>query len=101
MKGMASRFQFRKQARIDLIEAADWYDQQNVEIGQNFVDDFTKTLAKIRANPETYRKVYADYRKIQLEKFPYYIIYRLGGKVIYLLAVFHNKRKYTWKKRID
>jgi plasmid stabilization system protein ParE len=100
MKDMALKFQFRKRARVDLIEAADWYGQQNAEVGQNFVNDFNKTLAKIHANPETYRKVFLDYRKIQLDKFPYYIIYRLSKKVIYILAVYHNKRNDTWKNRI-
>ena len=97
---MASPFRYRKKAKVDFFEAAEWYEQQNPGVGQEFADDFKKTLSKIIANPDTYRKVYLDYRRIQFDKFPYFIIYKLGKKMIYIFAVYHNKRNDSWKKRL-
>jgi len=97
---MALQFRYRKKARVDFYEAADWYEEQSSGKGQEFLDDFLKTLQKIRSNPDTYRKVYKNSRRIQFGKFPYYVIYTVGKKVIYVLAVYHNKRDDTWKKRV-
>lgn len=97
---MALQFRFRKKAKIDLTEALDWYEEQSPGKGQEFTEGFIKTLRKIQANPDTYRKVYQDYRRVQFDKFPYYLIYKVGKKVIYILAVYHNKRNDTWKKRV-
>jgi plasmid stabilization system protein ParE len=98
---MALQFRYRKKARIDFYEAADWYEEQSPGKGQNFADNFIKTLQKILANPDTYRKVYQECRRIQFDGFPCYVIYKVGKKVIYIIAVYHNKRNDTWKKRLS
>lgn len=97
---MALPFRYRKKARVDFYEAADWYEEQVDGKGQEFLDDFTKTLQKIQANPDTYRKVYQDCRRIQFNRFPYYVVYKVGIKAISILAVYHNKRNDTWKRRV-
>lgn len=97
---MASIFHYRKQAKEDFFQAFEWYEEKSPGKGADFAAQFSKTLYKIADNPETYRKVYKDYRKINFEKFPYYIIYRLRKKTIYILAIYHNKRDNTWKKRV-
>lgn len=76
---MALPFRYRKKATIDFYEAADWYEEQ-VGKGQEFLDDFIKTLQKIQANPDTYRKVYQDCRRIQFNRFPIMWFMRLVKK---------------------
>lgn len=97
---MASPFRYHKEAKIEFFEAVTWYEEKSLGKGQDFADDFTNTLYKILANPETYRKVQGEYRRIHFDKFPYYVIYKQRPKTIHIIAIFHNKRNDTWKKRL-
>lgn len=97
---MASPFRYHKKAKLEFFEAVEWYEDKSPSKGQDFSDDFINTLYKILANPDTYRKVYGDYRRVQFDKFPYHVIYKNRAKTIHVVAVFHNKRNDTWKKRV-
>jgi plasmid stabilization system protein ParE len=96
---MAGRFRYHKDARQDIFEAVDWYENRSQGLGAKFADDLVGTLHKIAARPDTYRKVFKDFRKIAFSAFPYYIISRLRRKTVFVLAIFHDKRLDIWKER--
>ncbi len=98
---MASLFRFHKEAQKEFFEAVQWYEEISSHKGQDFSDEFFSVLRRISANPETYRKVTGEYRRIPFERFPYYVIYKNRRKTIYIVAVFHSKRIDSWKKRVN
>lgn len=100
MNVMAGTFRYHSKARSELFEAITWYEERNPGKGMDFVSQVVESLKKIAARPETYRKVFGEFRRINVEGFPYYIIYRVRKKTIYILAIFHEKRLESWKDRI-
>ena len=97
---MAGIFRYHKAARQDFMEAVAWYEEKSPGKGLDFANAFVNTLHKIAANPDIYRKVFKDFRKISMPDFPYYIIYKIRKKTIYILAIYHNKRQKYWEQRV-
>jgi hypothetical protein len=52
------------------------------------------------AEPERWRKIRDDNRKLNFHRFPYAIIYEVRGNTLYIKAVMHlHRRPFYWKKR--
>lgn len=97
---MAGKFRYHRDARLEFLDAVSWYEEKSQGKGLDFVNALVKTLHKIAARPDTYRKVFGEFRRINLEGFPYYIVYRIRKKTIFILAIYHEKRLESWKDRI-
>ena len=69
------RLIFRLHARSDIAEAADWYEQQSVGLGIEFVRTVNAMVASIHRNPEQYQRIRGRLRRAALRRFPYNIFY--------------------------
>ncbi len=64
--------------------------------------EYDAHIAKIVERPESFRPIYSSYRRLNLHRFPYAIIYRIRARDIYVIAVMHEKRHPDyWKHRIE
>jgi hypothetical protein len=78
-----------------LDEAADayeWYESRAPGLGNEFLSAFYGAIAKIQPDPEFFRIIYSDYRRIYLKRFPYFLYYHLEGDTIAFLLLFHCSR---------
>jgi len=67
-----------------------------------FADQYYAALLKIRDHPEGAHFVWKDYRRLNLKRFPYGLIYRRRQDEIYLVAIAHERRHPDyWKHRIQ
>lgn len=72
--------------------AALWYEQRQPGLGDDFLDEFERTLRRVVAEPERWRKIRDDNRKLNFHRFPYAVVYSVRGDAIYLKAVMHLHR---------
>ena len=89
-------------ARRELDGAAFYYEGEVSGLGVRFMLKYEDALSKILSNPTTYRKIYKDTRKLNLQTFPYGIIYLVDQNKIYILAVMHlHRRPLYWAARLE
>jgi hypothetical protein len=88
------------EADEELEAAALWYEERQPGLGDDFLDQFEHTLNRILAEPERWRKVRGDNRKLNFDRFPYAVVYSVRSEVIYIKAVMHlHRRPFYWKLR--
>jgi len=92
---------FHEFARKEFLETRDYYDDLVFGLGEKFVTEVERCLNIIKTNPLAYPVTKQNVRKAVIIKFPFSILYRVDGNVIYILAVMHQKREpIYWAERI-
>ncbi len=93
---------FRRRARIDLIDALLWHEDQRAGLGSELDEDFDSTLALIRERPTSFPSVGRGARRALTKRFSYAIYFKQQPDVIYVLAVVHTSRSQSaWKRRLS
>jgi hypothetical protein len=88
------------EAEQELEAAVLWYDHQQSGLGDDFLNEFERTLRRIVARPQRWRKIQGDNRKLNFHRFPYAIVYGLHGDTLFIKAVMHlHRRPFYWKAR--
>jgi plasmid stabilization system protein ParE len=89
------------EADEELRMAALWYEERQPGLGDAFLDEFESALRRIVAEPERWRKIRGDNRKLNFHRFPYAIIYNVRPDALYIKAVMHqHRRPFYWKGRV-
>ena len=86
MKCIAS---FHPEAQQELIAIAVWYDGRRAGLGDEFVDAVSAKVVDIYKAPERFPIVHDDIRQAILRRFPYVVYFRLAGKRVLVVSVFH------------
>lgn len=89
---MSWRVIVRSEAESDLTEAARWYESQRPHLGGQFMDEMRRFIATLRATPERQPIYYRAFRRLQTDRFPYKIFYRIEGIDVIVVRVLHAKR---------
>jgi hypothetical protein len=88
------------EADQELEAAALWYEQRQPGLGDDFLDEFGRTLSRILAKPERWRMIKGDNRKLNFDRFPFAIVYSVRGDQLYIKAVMHlHRRPFYWAHR--
>jgi plasmid stabilization system protein ParE len=88
-----SGVKFVTEAIYEFHESVDWYESKTNGLGLRFIDEIDSTIERIKLNPEFYPTVVEDIRKIQINKFPFSVFYKIEEDLLVILRLFHNKRK--------
>ena len=95
-----ARVRIHIEARIELLDAADWYYVRSIESAQRFRESFNALLALIDSQPESFPKYDQQFRFGKLEHYPYLIVFRYQDDLVDVIAVAHSRRKYGyWRDR--
>ena len=94
---------FAPLARLELEEAAAWYEGQRPGLGDQFKADVNVTLQQILKTPEKFRPATAFTRKAVLKRFhKYSIYYSIEWDAINVASVFHGSRNPdALRRRLD
>lgn len=65
----------RPEAEADIEEAYRWYERQRSGLGSDFLLWVEEGHDKIQKNPEMYRVVHRNVRRLLIRRFPYGIFY--------------------------
>ncbi|MEO8761712.1 MAG: hypothetical protein ABI388_09750 [Bacteroidia bacterium] len=76
-------------ADADMLAAAQWYEMQEVGLGNKFLDDVEALFAYLESNPLLFRKIAVTVYQAPLKKFPYVVLYKIKGKMVHIAAVFN------------
>jgi toxin ParE1/3/4 len=90
---MIAKVRFAEEAASEFRRSVEWYDSKSNGLGFVFTNEIDSALERIKLNPSSYREIVNGIRRIQVNKFPFSIYYRLEGETLVVLRVFHNKRK--------
>lgn len=97
---MAYSVRFQPVARIELIEARDWYERRSSGLGEAFVQEVDRQVQHIAENPAGFPVMLADVRRVRLRRFPYSLFYRIVGDECFVQACFHAHRDpRLWQER--
>lgn len=98
---MAAELIFAPEAQTDIGEAFAWYESQRGGLGEEFLSCVDACIQKICRTPEIYAKVYKEYRRALVRRFPYAIFYECAGETIVIYCVFHTSRDpRKWRDRL-
>lgn len=91
---------FHSEARREFFNAADYYEEQVVGLGDAFVSEVEKVLDVIEQFPLTGTKITSTERRFLVSRFPFGIIYPVEDDLIKIFAVMDLRRKPNyWKSR--
>jgi toxin ParE1/3/4 len=92
--------EFHSEARKEFFEAAEYYEDQVVGLGDTFIDEVEKVLEVIEQQPLSGTKITNTERRFLVSRFPYGIIYSVEDDFISIFAVMNLRRKPGyWKSR--
>lgn len=83
-----------------MIDSAIYYEKQEKNLGEEFLNEIEQGLEKIQQFPSLWQLMDKRYRRYLLQKFTFGIVYRIDKEKIFILAIahFHRKPNY-WKIR--
>ena len=89
-------------AKAELDDTFDWYEEQMIGLGHDFLETFTNTLKLIVSYPELPPLMSGNIRRCLLNRFPYAIYYGIANARIVVIAVSHLRRKPDyWLERLQ
>jgi plasmid stabilization system protein ParE len=95
-----SSLRFTQDARIELIEAHDWYEAQAPGLGARFRSAIDDTAERILSAPLQFPTVLKTVRRARLKRFPYALFYVVDGHELLVIACFHSRRDpRRWQSR--
>jgi plasmid stabilization system protein ParE len=87
------RIVFRPEARVESIEARDWYESRSPGLGFEFVRALEVALGAATRSPEAFAVIEGELRRVILRRFPYSLIFRAHPDQLVVVAVFHHRRQ--------
>jgi toxin ParE1/3/4 len=92
---------FMPAARLELIEAVDWYQRQTPGLGHRFGDEVDFQVSRITANPFQFPEMLPGVRRARLRRFPYGLFFLSSRDAVHVIACFHSSRDpVVWRSRI-
>jgi plasmid stabilization system protein ParE len=83
---------FRRIAQLELDESVSWYENKQVGLGRQFRIEIERHLERIANQPQRFRQIRGQVRRVVLQRFPYSIYFLPEVDRIVVLAVFHTRR---------
>ncbi|TVQ26000.1 MAG: type II toxin-antitoxin system RelE/ParE family toxin [Spirochaetaceae bacterium] len=85
--------EFLRKARIEWLEAIEYYNQERAALGFEFALEVDRTVSRIVQFPEAWARVGPRTRRALLDRFPYGLLYTLKPDRIVITAVMNLRRK--------
>lgn len=88
------------QVDLDIEAAFHWYENEQSELGQEFLNELHASYNRIVEGPLKYQELRSGIRRALLRRFPYAIYFAIHSNVIVVLAVLHASRDPAeWQRR--
>lgn len=85
----------------ELEAAALWYEERQPGLGEDFLTEYQAAMGRILREPNRWRKIRGDNRKLNFHRFPYAIVYSLHSDDLYIKAIMHlHRRPFYWAHRL-
>lgn len=95
------KFSFHPEARNELEQAVDFYEQEQPVVGLEFLQEVYSTIKRIIEYPDAYPELSKNTRRCLTNRFPFAVIYQIKQNEIFIVAITHLARKPGyWKERV-
>jgi plasmid stabilization system protein ParE len=92
---------FSLAARVELDEAFDYLEGEQLALGYRFTADVDEALDRIRMYPLAWHPLGRNLRRCHLKHFRYGVIYRIRGDRAEVIAIAHDSRRLGyWRDRL-
>lgn len=89
------------EAEQDIADAYRWYESIRPGLGEEFLGSVEACLEAVRRAPETYSKVFEEFRRGLLRRFPYAVFYEQESNTVTVYGVLHTARDPAkWRRRL-
>jgi len=85
-------YAFKDRALRDIAAARAWYERQDADLGNRFVDDLLAAIRVARERPMSCPVIRNGARGILLKRFPYRVYFDVRSNRIEIAAVYHTSR---------
>ncbi|MCC6317523.1 MAG: type II toxin-antitoxin system RelE/ParE family toxin [Gemmatimonadaceae bacterium] len=82
----------RSEAKDELRQAFDWYEERRIGLGFEFLRTVRVVLAAIERAPEHFPVALDDIRKAPLRRFPYVVYFVVLPAGVSVFAIHHARR---------
>lgn len=89
---MTYTLRFLPEVEDDAVTGYVWYEMKSVGLGEDFLRMFYASANEIPWNPSLYPKVYQDFRRKLLRRFPYAIYFTTEDNQVIVFGLFHCAR---------
>ena len=83
---------FHPLVKRDLIEALNYYREISTGLAGEFEEEVRFVLAQAIVSPLRFHLVDQGFRRANLRRFPYHILYELRADMLRVMHIRHNKR---------
>jgi plasmid stabilization system protein ParE len=96
------RYEFHPEAEQEFIEAAAYYERNVTGLGERFGSEVRYAIERLLEYLELGFPIDADLRRLNLTRFPYFLIYSFTSDLLWVVAVAHARRRPSyWRSRVD
>jgi hypothetical protein len=89
---MTYNLRFLPEVEEDVIAGYVWYEGKSLGLGEEFLRIFYACTGELPRNPLLCPKVYNEFRRCLLRRFPYAIYFMVEGDQIVVFGLFHCAR---------
>jgi toxin ParE1/3/4 len=90
------------EAEDDVDNAFDYYEQRQLGLGREFLDEFRRAIELILQYPNGWQALDMVYRRYRLRRFPYGIVYRLdeaAARIVVVTLMHLSLKPDQWRDR--
>lgn len=99
---MLKKIKITASAKEDIKTAQKWYKERSLQAAENFTLELTTAIDNLQISFAEHRKVYKNFQKLSLKKFPFSIYYQSEQNSIIIQAVLHKRRSHGFlTERLD
>ncbi|MFA5354108.1 MAG: hypothetical protein WC291_07750, partial [Thermodesulfovibrionales bacterium] len=81
-------------AEAEHLESVAYFESKRPGLGAIYLMEFERAMSSVCEAPHRYPiKLRPDIRRIQMQRFPFAVLYRESAGIIQVLAVAHNRRR--------
>jgi len=82
----------RPEARVDILDAAQWYEARETGLGLAFVDEVEAVFQRLHARPDDYPTAHRHARRALVRRFPYAVYFTREAEHTIVFAILHQRR---------
>jgi toxin ParE1/3/4 len=90
----------RREAEQDIKAAYEWYEEQRLNLGKEFVNEVESKLEEVDEHPDLYATIYRNVRRALCKRFPYSVYFLKSENDVVVVGVLHQRRNpAVWQTR--